>query len=336
MSETSIFVKISCPACDQHIEIPEELVGHGVVCPHCNRGFVVPKLPNPRRLQKIKRLTTLLIFGALLAVVFGEVVSWRLGLALLVILSCVYGLTYFVARLITRKSAVAWKIGLASVIGVLAFLVWIGVSEYKDSAAHLAWMESHPVGHSETLEHRTARFADEAKLELRNECAKTVGFRRIVESGIVSTNMVKNYGVSSVAELRAIRVNSFELGDDPNKWIGWANVEFINPLGGVQLTNLPLVFRVPLQDMDPDLWHVACGLDYRDLGNRDLAAWKEEAGSKPTYHSPHGDSIRASSTPTSGITPPNPGHSHLINALGRRTAGEVDSEKSPWIEKTHL
>ena len=37
------YLRTSCPACDQHIEVPTELAGQSVACPTCEHQFVVAK-----------------------------------------------------------------------------------------------------------------------------------------------------------------------------------------------------------------------------------------------------------------------------------------------------
>ena len=109
----------------------------------------------------------------------------------------------------------------------------------------------------EDLIARTERFEVEARRELTNCCSQeTVGFQRIVR-----------YEINGLG------------GDNPDKWRGDADVEFVNKLGGIERTNLPLIFRIPLKDSPwytTDDWHVACMLDYVEIGKRETAAFNRK------------------------------------------------------------
>lgn len=69
----SNFVQFDCPECGQPIEAPSDGVGQSVLCPHCNRGIIIPApvmvraLPQRRSSRASKILAacvTLLALGA--------------------------------------------------------------------------------------------------------------------------------------------------------------------------------------------------------------------------------------------------------------------------------
>ena len=51
-------MKISCPSCDQNLDIPEELAGQTIDCPACNESLIAPKTASPAQAKlKISQTT---------------------------------------------------------------------------------------------------------------------------------------------------------------------------------------------------------------------------------------------------------------------------------------
>lgn len=141
------YLKISCPACDQHIEIPAELVEQSVVCPGCNQGFVVPKSARPPRCSQPKWSTGLIILFVGVALFFSSGSLFRLNLPYIFLLSMaapllfVYGLVYLIVCVAARKKAGKrvgmWKfqtnlVSLISTCCVLGLLLWGGSMALKE------------------------------------------------------------------------------------------------------------------------------------------------------------------------------------------------------------
>ena len=115
------YIKISCPACDQHIELPEKLIGESVVCPSCSQPFIVPKpaqQPNivPEPAQPPKRTQTGWITGVvimLVSIVLLFVSDFLAGLNIPYIayspqaaqLLFAYGVSYLILNLVTKGGA---------------------------------------------------------------------------------------------------------------------------------------------------------------------------------------------------------------------------------------
>ena len=110
-TDQQTFIKISCPACDQHIEIPAELVGQSVVWPGCNRGFVVPKSAKPPQWSQPRWTNGLVILLVAVVLFFASGFLFRLNLPFVFLLSMaapllfVYGLVYLIVCLAARKKA---------------------------------------------------------------------------------------------------------------------------------------------------------------------------------------------------------------------------------------
>lgn len=141
------FIEILCPACDQHIEIPVELVEQSVVCPSCNQGFVVPKSAKPPRSSQPKWTTGLIILLVAVVLFFASGFLFRLNLPFIFLLSMatpllfVYGLVYLIVCLTARKKAGMrvgfWKfqtslVSLISTCCVLGLLLWGGSMALKE------------------------------------------------------------------------------------------------------------------------------------------------------------------------------------------------------------
>ena len=141
LSFQQAYNKISCPACDQHIEVPVELVGQSVVCPGCNQGFAVPKSAKPPRWSQPRWFIGLIILLVGFVLFFASGSLFRLNLPYVFVLSMaapllfVYGLVYLIVCLVGRKKAGMrigiWKlqtslVSLISTCSVLALLLWGG------------------------------------------------------------------------------------------------------------------------------------------------------------------------------------------------------------------
>jgi hypothetical protein len=153
------FIKISCPACDQHIEIPSELTEQPVVCPTCNQGFITAKGSNPKKPGQPRWTTGPIVIGIAVLCFFGSgfvlgrlvlkaaSVSPTLGFVtsttvfLLSPLLFVYGLAHLIVCLVARKKAGVrigvWKIktSLASLAGTLCMvgvLIWGGAKAWNE------------------------------------------------------------------------------------------------------------------------------------------------------------------------------------------------------------
>jgi len=105
------YIKIVCPACDQHIEIPAELVGESVVCPGCNQGFVIPKSVKPPKSSQPRWITGLTILLVAIVLNFSSGFLFRLNIPFVFLLTIVgpllfvYGLVYLIVCLVARKKA---------------------------------------------------------------------------------------------------------------------------------------------------------------------------------------------------------------------------------------
>jgi len=141
------YLKISCPACDQHIEIPEELIEQPVICPGCNQGFVVPKSAKPPKWSKPRWITGLIILVVAVVLFFSSGFLFRLNLPFVFLLSMaapllfVYGLVYLIVCLVARKRAGMrvgiWKfqtslVSLISTGCVLGLLLWGGLMALRE------------------------------------------------------------------------------------------------------------------------------------------------------------------------------------------------------------
>lgn len=141
------YLKISCPACDQHIEIPAELVEQPVVCPGCNQGFVVPKSAKPPKGSQPRWITGLIILVVAVVLFFASGFLFKLNLPFVFLLSMaapllfVYGLVYLIVCLVARKRAGMrvgiWKfqtslVSLISTCCVLGLLLWSGSWALKE------------------------------------------------------------------------------------------------------------------------------------------------------------------------------------------------------------
>src|SRR5882724_2196504 len=99
-AEQQSYIKISCPVCDLHIEIPTELVEQPVVCPGCNQGFVVPKAAKPPKSAQPRWTTGLIIILVAVVFFFAGGFLFRFNLPFVLLLSMaaplifVYGLVY--------------------------------------------------------------------------------------------------------------------------------------------------------------------------------------------------------------------------------------------------
>jgi hypothetical protein len=73
--QTPVEHKFSCPACDQHITAPMELLGTEITCPHCQSPFVLPMPLSSPLLLTAKQKARVVISGiaalGLLAVAAG-------------------------------------------------------------------------------------------------------------------------------------------------------------------------------------------------------------------------------------------------------------------------
>jgi hypothetical protein len=141
------YIKIVCPACDQHIEIPAELVGESVVCPGCNQGFVVPKSVKPPKSSQPRWITGLIIVLVAIGLFFSSGFLFRLNLPFVFLLTMVapllfvYGFAYLIVCLVARKKAGmrvgVWKfktslVSLISTCCVLSLLLWGGSMALKE------------------------------------------------------------------------------------------------------------------------------------------------------------------------------------------------------------
>jgi hypothetical protein len=148
------YFKVSCPACDQHIEVPTELIEQSVVCPNCNQGFVVPRSSIPPKRTEPNWLTGLIIVLVAVVLFFATSFLFRLKVPFVFLLSMaapllfVYGLAYLIVCLAARRKAGmrvgVWKfqtslVSLISSCCVVGLLLWAGsmfLKEQRDSDWH--------------------------------------------------------------------------------------------------------------------------------------------------------------------------------------------------------
>lgn len=157
------FLKISCPACDQHIEVPAELTEQLVVCPNCNQGFVVPKSARPPKSSQPKWFTGLIIVCVAIALFFANSFLFRLNLPFVFLFSMaapllfVYGLVYLIVCVVARKKAGTqiriWKfrtslVSLISTVCVSGLLVWGGTMALR-GRHDMDWISTNYIHKSE-------------------------------------------------------------------------------------------------------------------------------------------------------------------------------------------
>jgi len=162
-TDQQTYTKISCPACEQHIEVPAELVGQSVVCPGCSRGFVVPKSAKPPRWSQPRWFIGLIILLVGVLLFFGSGFLFRLNLPYVFLLSMaapllfVYGLVYLIVCLVARKKAGMrigiWKVqtslvSLISTCCVLALLLWGGSMALREQR-DFDWVSANYIHKSE-------------------------------------------------------------------------------------------------------------------------------------------------------------------------------------------
>lgn len=133
------FVKISCPVCGQHIEIPIDLVEKSVVCPNCSQGFIVPKSAGPPKWLNPSWVTGLLIVIIAVVLFIFNGFLFRMNLPYAFLFSLVppllfvYGLVYLIVCVAARKKAGmrvgVWKfqtslVSLISTCCLLGLCLW--------------------------------------------------------------------------------------------------------------------------------------------------------------------------------------------------------------------
>lgn len=179
-SDQQNYAKITCPACDQHIEVPTELVGQSVVRPGCNRGFVVPKSAKPPRWSQPRWFIGLIILLVGVVLFFASGFLSRLNLPFVFVVQAaapllvVYGLVYLVVCLAARKKAGmrvgVWKfqtslVSLISTCCVLALLLWGGSAALKERH-EMDWVSANYIHKSEQ---RHAAIFEETERAIKNK-----------------------------------------------------------------------------------------------------------------------------------------------------------------------
>ena len=106
------YIKISCPACDQHIELPEKLIGESVVCPNCSQPFIVPEPAQPPKRTWSGWIAGVIIM--LVSIVLFLASDFLAGLNIPYIsyapqaaqLLFAYGVAYLILNFVTKGGAV--------------------------------------------------------------------------------------------------------------------------------------------------------------------------------------------------------------------------------------
>ncbi len=106
------YIKVSCPACDQHIELPEKLIDESVVCPNCSQPFIVPKPAQPPKRTQSGWIAGVIILLVSIVLFFVSGFLVRLNIPYISYspqaaqLLFAYGVAYLILNLVTKGGAV--------------------------------------------------------------------------------------------------------------------------------------------------------------------------------------------------------------------------------------
>ena len=102
---------------------------------------------------------------------------------------------------------------------------------------------------------------------------KTQAERQRVESLQSATNLCSKQitGFQRIVEIKEVDMSAAE---GPSRWYIEANVEFINRVGGIERTNLPIEFY----DFPPQ--PVSAQFNHEEISRRDHADWQKSVGLK--------------------------------------------------------